>query len=88
MSGQLDQVSQSIGKIQGTLEAHGSVHNQILVKLDNFERNLNKKFEEYDNHIEALNEDMQQRRGARAVMVGFAGFIGAAAMKVFDLVIR
>ena len=84
--GQLDEVSQSIGKIQGTLEAHGQVHSQILHKLESFERNLSKKFDEYDEHIERLDEDLQQRRGARAVLVGAAGFLGAGFVKFIEFV--
>lgn len=86
--GQLDEVSQSIGRIQGTLEAHGQVHSQILNKLDNFERNLNKKFSEYDEHIEMLNQDLQQRKGAKAVILGFAGLIGGAAVKVIEYLFK
>lgn len=85
---QLDGVSQSIGKIQGTLEAHGNVHNQILLKLDSFEKNLNKKFDEYDDHIEKLNDDLAQRKGARGVMVAAAGVIGAGAIKLIDIVLK
>jgi len=84
--GQLDEVSQSIGKIQGTLEAHGQVHNQILLKLESFERNLSKKFDEYDEHIEKLNAEMEQRRGARAVLVGAAGVLGAGFVKIIEAI--
>ena len=84
--GQLDEVSQSIGKIQGTLEAHGQVHSQILVKLESFERNLNKKFDEYDGHIEKLNEDLQQRKGARAALVFVAGIVGGGVVKVIEAI--
>lgn len=84
--GQLDEVSQSIGKIQGTLEAHGQVHNQILAKLESFERNLTAKFDEYDDHIEKLNADMEQRKGARAVLVGMAGILGAGFVKLLEAI--
>ena len=86
MAGELDQVSQSIGKIQGTLEAHGQVHNQILIKLDSFEKNLTRKFEEYDKHIEQLNADMEQRRGARVVLVGLSGVFGAGFVKLIEAI--
>ena len=80
----LDEVSVSIGKIQGTLECHG----QILVKLESMERNINKKFEEYDDHIDKLNDDMSQRKGARAAMVGMAGIVGAGAIKLIEVVLK
>lgn len=86
--GQLDEVSQSIGKIQGTLEAHGQVHNQILLKLESFERNLNVKFTEYDDHIQRLNEDMHQRRGAKAALVMVAGIAGGGVVKVIEFLFK
>ena len=86
--GQLDEVSQSIGKIQGTLESHGKVHEQILIKLDSFESRLYKKFEEYDAHIERLNSDLAERKGAKAVLVGLAGVIGAAAVKLIEVIAK
>ena len=84
--GQLDEVSQSIGKIQGTLEAHGQVHSQILSKLESFEKNLSVKFEAYDKHIEQLNADMEQRKGMKAVLVGMAGLLGAGFVKLLEAI--
>jgi hypothetical protein len=84
----LDEVSVSIGKIQGTLEGHGNVHTQILVKLESMERNINKKFEEYDEHIDKLNDDMSQRKGARALMVGLSGIAGAGAVKLIESILK
>lgn len=86
--GQLDEVSQSIGKIQGTLEAHGQVHSQILNKLESFERNLNVKFNEYDEHIQKLNEDMQQRKGAKAALIMVASIAGGGVVKVIEFIFK
>jgi len=86
--GQLDEVSQSIGKLQSTVEAHTVVHAQILAKLDSFERSLTKKLDEHDNHIARLNEESSFKKGAFAVMAGLAGIVGAGMIKLLELIMR
>jgi len=84
MSGQLDQVSQSIGKIQGTLEAHGDVHRQILFKIDQFRNDVVKRLDEQDETIKNLENENHERRGAARVWAVVSGFAGAGFIKVIE----
>ena len=82
--GQLDEVSQSIGKIQGTLEAHGAVHGQILKKLDDLETSLATRIRAHDSHIDDLKKEMNERRGAARVWAAVAGIAGAGSVKLLE----
>lgn len=81
---ELDEVSQSIGKIQGTLEAHGLVHGQILKKLDSLEDSLASRIRAHDDHIDELKKEMNERRGAARVWAAVAGIAGAGSVKILE----
>lgn len=82
--GQLDQVSQSIGQMQGTLEAHGAVHEKILAEIHLFRRDVVKRMDEQDVTISALKRESDERRGAARIWAVVSGFAGAGIIKVID----
>ena len=86
--GQLDEVSQSIGRIQGTLEAHGAAHSQILREIVDFKTGIVKRFEEYDEHIERLDADLHERKGAQRVWIVVTSFTTACVIKLIEHIPR
>ncbi len=82
--GQLDQVSQSIGQMQGTLNAHGVVHDKILSEIAQVRTDIVKRLDAQDTQIVALEKESHERRGSARVWAIVSGFAGAGLIKVIE----
>jgi len=74
MSGEIHEISHSIGRIES--------------KLDGLTESLNRKIIEHGAAIDELEKDLNQRKGAWRVFSVIGGAMGALLVKAADHLIR
>jgi hypothetical protein len=84
--GQLDEVSQSIGRLQSSVESHSVAHSEIMRKLDNVHQSIVKQINMHDDDISAIKKELDERRGALKVYAIVASIITGLAVRLFETI--
>jgi hypothetical protein len=84
--GQLDEVSQSIGRLQSSVESHSAAHSEIMRKLDNVHQSIVKQINVHDDDISAIKKELDERRGALKVYAIVASIITGLAVRIFETI--
>ena len=84
--GQLDEVSQSIGRLQSSVESQSAAHSEIMRKLDNVHESIVRQINGHDDDISAIKKELDERRGALKVYAIVASIITGLAVRLFETI--
>jgi hypothetical protein len=75
--GQLDEVSHSIGRIEGKLDS-------LMNELVSSKKTIADKIETHDNHLTAIQRELSEKRGANHVMLAVYSFCMIGFWKILE----
>ena len=95
MAGKLDQVSQSIGQLQGSVEAIAktqqthiatvaTMHADTQARIAALELSIGDRLKDHETDITKINTHIAHQKGVFAAVSTMAGFIGAWAHKLLS----
>ena len=75
--GQLDEVSHSIGRIEGKLDS-------LITEMVESKKTITDRIESHDRHLELIKNELAEKRGASIVWGSVAGFAVLFVSKILE----